>query len=96
MADQAVVMSVFTDNLNRARLLVASAPHSGYWLRALPLSTRVLRLDNEAVRVAVGLRLGAGLFELHLVAGRLTQEVRTASRVSGASGDPYDTINSTT
>ena len=28
-----------------------------------------------------------------LVANRLTQEVRTASRVSGAPADPYDTIN---
>ena len=31
-----------------------------------------------------------------LVANRLAQEVRTASRVSGATTDPYDTINSTT
>ena len=63
MADQAVVMSAFTDNFNRARLLAASAPHSGDWLRALPLSTCGLRLENEAVRVAVGLRLGTGLCE---------------------------------
>ena len=61
MADQAVVMSAFTDDFNRARLLAASAPHSGDWLHALPLSTCGLRLDNEAVRVAVGLRLGTSL-----------------------------------
>ena len=35
MADQAVAMSAFTDNFNRARLLAASAPHSGDWLHAL-------------------------------------------------------------
>ena len=32
MADQAVVMSAFIYNFNRARLLAASAPHSGVWL----------------------------------------------------------------
>ena len=58
-------MSAFTDNFNRARLLAASASHSGDWLHALPLSTCRLRLDNEAVRVAVGLRLGTSLCEPH-------------------------------
>ena len=65
MADQAVVLSAFTDNFNRARLLAASASHSGDWLHALRLSTCGLRLDNEAVRVAVGLRLGTSLSEPH-------------------------------
>ena len=65
MADQAVVISAFTDNFNRARLLAASAPHSGDWLHALPLSTCGLRLDNEADRVAVGLRLSISLCEPH-------------------------------
>ena len=65
MADQAVVMSAFTDNFNRARLLAASASHSGDWLHALPLSTCGLRLDNEAFRVAVGLRLGTSLCKPH-------------------------------
>ena len=65
MADQAVVMSAFIDNFNRTRLLAASASHSGDGLHALPLSTCVLRLDNEAVRVAVGVRLGTSLCEPH-------------------------------
>ena len=63
--DHAVVMSAFTDNFNRARLLAASASHSADWLHALPLSTCGLRLDNETVRVAVGLRLGPSLCEPH-------------------------------
>ena len=42
-----------------------SAPHSGDWLHALPISSCGLRLDDEAVRVAVGLRLGARLCEPH-------------------------------
>jgi hypothetical protein len=41
------------------------APHSGDWLHALPISSCGLRLDDEAVRVAVGLRLGAKLCEPH-------------------------------
>ena len=65
MADQAVIISAFTDNFNSARLLAASAPHSGDWLHALSLSTCGSRLENEAVRVVVGLRLGTSLCEPH-------------------------------
>ena len=36
-----------------------STPESGAWLRALPVSALGLRMDDDAVRVAVGLRLGA-------------------------------------
>ena len=35
------------------------------WLSALPLSTLGLRMDNDVVRIAVGLRLGAPLSEPH-------------------------------
>ena len=51
---------------HRARLLAASAPHSGDWLHALPISACGLHLDNDAVRVAVGLRLGSALCEKHV------------------------------
>ena len=53
------------DNHHRARLLALTAPHSGDWLHALPISTCGLRLSDEDVRVAVGLRLGARLCEPH-------------------------------
>ena len=53
------------DRHQQARLLAASTPHSGDWLHALPISSCGLRLDDEAVRVAVGLRLGAKLYEPH-------------------------------
>jgi len=53
------------DGLDKARLLAVSAPHSGDWLNAIPLSSCGLRLDDEAVRVAVGLRLGTSLCEPH-------------------------------
>ena len=54
-----------TDRRDQARLLAISAPHSGDWLHAIPIASCGLRLDNEAVRVAVGLRLGARLCEPH-------------------------------
>ena len=38
---------------------------SGDWLHSLPLSTCRLRLDNEAVRVTVGIHLGTSLCEPH-------------------------------
>jgi len=48
-----------------ARLLATTSPHSGDWLYALPLSGRGLRLDDRAVHITVGLRLGANVCELH-------------------------------
>src|SRR5688572_15839545 len=54
-----------SNNQDKARQLGVSAPPSGDWLNALPLSSCGLRLDDEAVRVAVGLRLGTSLCEPH-------------------------------
>ena len=42
-----------------------SSPHSGDWLHALPVSSCGLRLDDEAIRVAIGLRLGTPLCAEH-------------------------------
>ena len=41
----------------KAVFLAASEPHSGAWLSALPVAACGLRLDDEAVRVGVALRL---------------------------------------
>jgi len=38
--------------------LAASSPHSGDWYQVMPISSCGLRLDDEAVRIGVGLRLG--------------------------------------
>jgi len=54
-----------TNEVDRARLLAVSAPHSSDWLLALPISNCGLRLDDEAIRVAVGLRLGADICSSH-------------------------------
>jgi hypothetical protein len=65
-ADADKVLSGLPDRRDQARLLAIGAPHSGDWLHALPISSCGLRLDDEAVRVAVGLRLGAKLCEPHI------------------------------
>lgn len=65
---QSMYSELLANSLNpqdKARLLAVSAPHSGDWLKALPISSCGLRLDDEAVRVAVGLRLGTSLCEPH-------------------------------
>ena len=54
-----------SDDISKARLLAAQAPHSGVWLNAMPVSSCGLRLDDEAVRVAIGLRLGVNLCAPH-------------------------------
>jgi len=64
-ADVAKLKSSLPDKRQQARLLAVSAPHSGDWLHALPISSCGLRLDNETIRVAVGLRLGSKLCEVH-------------------------------
>ena len=48
-----------------AGFLAASSPHSGDWLQAMPISSCGLRLDDEAVRIGVGLRLGLTLCVPH-------------------------------
>ena len=45
--------------------LAASSQHSGDWLFALPTASCRLKLDDEAVRVAVSLRLGMDLCQPH-------------------------------
>jgi len=42
----------------RIAFRAATACHSADWLFALPISSCALKVDDEAVRVAVGIRLG--------------------------------------
>src|SRR6218665_3056320 len=53
------------EQISQARLKAISAPHAGDWLLALPIASCRLRLDDEMVRVAAGLRLGVPLCEPH-------------------------------
>jgi hypothetical protein len=60
--------SLLASNLgayDQARLKAAFSPHSGDWLNAPPITSVGLRLDDESIRVAVGLRLGSSLCSPH-------------------------------
>ena len=48
-----------------ARLRASLTATSGAWLQALPISSVGLRMDDDVIRVAVGLRLGTNLCEPH-------------------------------
>ena len=59
------LLSRYSEPYHKARLLAAAAPHSGDWLHTLPISACGLHLDDNAIRVAVGLRLGCAICEAH-------------------------------
>jgi len=59
------VIKSLSNATDRARLLSVTSPHSRGWLHALPLSGCGLRLDDRAIHIAVGLRLGANICEPH-------------------------------
>ena len=59
------ILSNALDPRSRARLLATSTKESGAWLNTLPVSSLGLRLDDNSIRIAVGLRLGAPLCRVH-------------------------------
>ena len=59
------LLNQFSDNYNRARILATASPNSSAWLSAFPISACGLRLDDGAIHVAVGLRLGVPICEPH-------------------------------
>ena len=59
------LMELHTDTYDKTRLLAASSKHSGDWLHAIPISLE-LRLDDEVVRIAVGLRFDINICEPHV------------------------------
>ena len=65
LTDRELIESSLVEPSQRSRFLAAQAPHSGDWLRALPIDNYGLRLDDEAVRVAVSMRLGLSLCVPH-------------------------------
>ena len=46
--------------------MAVSCPESGAWLNALPIAALGLRMSDDVVRVAAGLRLGVPLCRPHL------------------------------
>ena len=65
LTDKAVVESSLTSPSQSASFMAASSPHSGDWLFALPIASCGLRLDDEAIRIAVASRLGLPLCVPH-------------------------------
>ena len=53
------------DEEERARLLAVMTRESGAWLRALPVTALGLRMDDNTLRIAVGLRLGTPVCGAH-------------------------------
>ena len=74
------LLSRYNNNVDKARLKAAGAAHAGDWLNATPIPSLGLRLSDEAIRVAVGYRLGSNTCHpIHAcVAPKLTLEVCTA------------------
>ena len=64
-ADRLLVECSLCSAFHRASFLAASSKHSGDWLYALPVTSCGMRLDDEAVRIAIGLRLGLELCVPH-------------------------------
>jgi len=61
LEDKAQVEASLVSAYHRASFSAASCQHSGDWLFALSIALCRLKLDDEAVRVAVGLRLDLDL-----------------------------------
>jgi hypothetical protein len=60
------LLSSAHNELAAARLRAAAAPHSGDWLHVPPLTAAGLRMDDNVLRVAAGLRLGVSLCGRHV------------------------------
>ena len=64
-AQEAKLLSAAPDQAGKARLIAASAPHSGAFLHARPCSSLGTRLDNSSLRIVIALRLGASVCLSH-------------------------------
>ena len=65
LADKALVETSLNSPYSRASFLADCHQHSRDWRFALPIASCGLKLDNKAVRVSVGLRLGVDLCVPH-------------------------------
>ena len=63
------LMTLSLDNApdvrSRARLLAVATKESGAWLHALPISAVGLRMGDDVIRIATGLRLGVPICRPH-------------------------------
>ena len=63
-----LLLSTTTDAMSRVRCLAALTKESGAWLKALPASSLGLRMHDETIRIAIGLRLRCPLCLPHACA----------------------------
>ena len=59
------LLSAQTTPTERSCLIAVASPHASDWLAALPSANLGLKLDNTAMRLATGLRLGASIVHPH-------------------------------
>ena len=59
--DRQMVENCLSSPIQQAAFLAATSQHSGDWLFALPIASCVPRLDDDAVRLAIEVRLGLQL-----------------------------------
>ena len=59
--DRQTVENRLSSPIQQAAFLAATSRHSGDWLFALPIASCGLRLDDEVVRIVIGVRLGLQL-----------------------------------
>ena len=86
-SDRQALTSSLIDATDKARLLSVTSPHSSDWLHALPLSGCGLRLDDRAIHIAVGLRLGANICEPHQCLCRASVDARGLHGLSCRGGN---------
>ena len=59
------LFTILAEKFDQARWRAVTTEHAGDWLYTLPITSCGLKMSDEAVRVAVGLRLGANICEPH-------------------------------
>ena len=62
---QSDLFELATEPRQKCRLLASAAASSGAWLNALPSSALCLKLDDEQLRTAAALRIGAPICQPH-------------------------------
>jgi len=61
LEDRSAIQASLVDQSQMACYLASVAPFNGDWLLAVPIANCGLRLEDKAVRVVVGMRLGLTL-----------------------------------